>query len=60
MFSLPRILPCAAGCLILAFPALACRAGTGVIGSRILLGQSVAFSGPAARLGIGRNEKFIN
>jgi ABC-type branched-subunit amino acid transport system substrate-binding protein len=42
----------AAACLLLAFSAFACRAETGVTGSRILLGQSAAFSGPAAQLGI--------
>ena len=41
-----------ASCLLLAFSALVCRAETGVTAGRILLGQSAAFSGPAAQLGI--------
>ena len=41
-----------ASCLLLAFSALACRAETGVSANRVLLGQSAAFSGPAAQLGI--------
>ena len=41
-----------AGCMLLAFSAFVCRAETGVTGNRVLLGQSAAFSGPAAQLGI--------
>jgi ABC-type branched-subunit amino acid transport system substrate-binding protein len=52
MFPATRIAFRAAGCLLLAFSAFACRAETGVTGGRILLGQSAAFSGPAAQLGI--------
>lgn len=52
MFSASRAALRTAGCLLLAFTALACRAETGVTDSRILLGQSAAFSGPAAQLGI--------
>lgn len=42
----------ASGCLILALSAFVCRAENGVTGSQIRLGQSAAFSGPAAQLGI--------
>lgn len=52
MVSATRIALRVAGCLLLAVSALACRAETGVTGNRILLGQSAAFSGPAAQLGI--------
>lgn len=41
-----------ASVLLLAFSALTCRGETGVSATRILLGQSAAFSGPAAQLGI--------
>ena len=52
MISRTRTALRAAGCLLLAVSALACRAETGVTGNRVLLGQSAAFSGPAAHLGI--------
>lgn len=52
MFPASRIVLRAASCLLLAFSALVCRAETGVTANRILLGQSAAFSGPAAQLGI--------
>ncbi|MDB5759916.1 MAG: putative LEU/ILE/VAL-binding signal peptide protein [Burkholderia sp.] len=52
MLSASRIVFRAAACLLLAVSAYACRAETGVTGNRILLGQSAAFSGPAAQLGI--------
>lgn len=52
MFPAYRIALRTAGCLLLAFSTLVCRAETGVSAGRILLGQSAAFSGPAAQLGI--------
>ncbi|RZA30362.1 MAG: ABC transporter permease, partial [Proteobacteria bacterium] len=55
MFAASRTALRVASCLLLAFSAVVCRAETGVTGSRILLGQSAAFSGPAAQLGIDLN-----
>ena len=52
MFSAPRNVLRATACLLLAISAITSHAETGVTGSRILLGQSAAFSGPAAQLGI--------
>ena len=52
MFPAFRTLLRAASCLLLAVTALVCHAETGVTANRILLGQSAAFSGPAAQLGI--------
>ena len=55
MFTASHIVFRTASCMLLALSALVCRAETGVTTNRILLGQSAAFSGPAAQLGIDLN-----
>ncbi len=52
MFYLTRSLAQTISCLLICLSPLLCRAEVGVSANRILLGQSAAFSGPSAQLGI--------
>lgn len=55
MFFLSNCVTRRVACLLLVLSPMVCRAEVGVTGNRILLGQSAAFSGPAAQLGIDLN-----
>ncbi|WP_194714496.1 ABC transporter substrate-binding protein [Noviherbaspirillum soli] len=55
MFSLPNRIARSLACLLLVLSPIVSRAEAGVSPNRILLGQSAAFSGPAAQLGIDLN-----
>ena len=55
MFSLSNCFARSVACLLLVLSPMVCHAEAGVSANRILLGQSAAFSGPAAQLGIDLN-----